>query len=79
MPRECSRRPSAKTPRSSFKHKKLYRSIKEELPDDTDFVSHGWTLRLSLQAVELLHSEPGAQIEVVDLHVLNPLDKDTIL
>src|ERR1035437_6064413 len=80
-----------------FEHKKLYRSIKEELPDDTDFVtdlfkaavrregkdmtlvSYGWTLQLSLQAAERMNAETGAQIEVVDLRVLNPLDKDTIL
>lgn len=80
-----------------FEHKKLYRSIKEELPDDTDFVtdlfkaavrregkdmtlvSYGWTLQLSLQAAERMSAETGAQIEVVDLRVLNPLDKDTIL
>jgi 2-oxoisovalerate dehydrogenase E1 component beta subunit len=80
-----------------FEHKKLYRSIKEELPDDTDFVtdlfkaavrcegkdmtlvSYGWTLQLSLQAAERMNAETGAQVEVVDLRVLNPLDKDTIL
>jgi 2-oxoisovalerate dehydrogenase E1 component beta subunit len=80
-----------------FEHKKLYRSIKEELPDDTDFVtdllkaavrrpgkdmtlvSYGWTLQLSMQAAERMHAETGADIEVVDLRVLNPLDKDTVL
>lgn len=80
-----------------FEHKKLYRSIKEDLPDGTDFVadlfkaairrpggdltlvSYGWTLQLSLQAAERLHAETGAEIEVVDLRVLNPLDKDTFL
>lgn len=80
-----------------FEHKKLYRSIKEELPDDTEhvadlfkaavrrtgtdmtLVSYGWTLQLSLQAAERLHAETGAEIEVVDLRVLNPIDKDTFL
>ena len=80
-----------------FEHKKLYRSIKEELPDGTDdiadlfkaavrrpgkdmtLVSYGWTLQHSLQAAEQLHAETGAEIEVVDLRVLNPLDKDTFL
>jgi 2-oxoisovalerate dehydrogenase E1 component beta subunit len=80
-----------------FEHKKLYRSIKEELPDDMDFVtdlfkaavrragkdmtlvSYGWTLQLSLQAAERLKTEKGVEVEVVDLRVLNPLDKDTIL
>jgi 2-oxoisovalerate dehydrogenase E1 component beta subunit len=80
-----------------FEHKKLYRSIKEELPDGEDLltdlfkaairrpgkdmtlVSYGWTLQLSLQAAEVLHSKTGAEVEVVDLRVLNPLDKDTFL
>jgi 2-oxoisovalerate dehydrogenase E1 component beta subunit len=80
-----------------FEHKKLYRSIKEELPDEGDFVtdlfkaavrrpgtdmtlvSYGWTMQLSLQAAERIHAETGAEIEVVDLRVLNPLDADTFL
>ena len=80
-----------------FEHKKLYRSIKEDLPDGDDFVTdlfkaavrrpgtdltlvtYGWTLQLSLQAAEKIHAETGAEIEVVDLRVLNPLDKDTFL
>jgi 2-oxoisovalerate dehydrogenase E1 component beta subunit len=80
-----------------FEHKKLYRSIKEDLPDGGDFVTdlfkasirrpgkdltlvtYGWTLQLSLQAAERLQAETGAEVEVVDLRVLNPLDKDTFL
>jgi 2-oxoisovalerate dehydrogenase E1 component beta subunit len=80
-----------------FEHKKLYRSLKEEIPDDADLladlfkaairrpgsdmtlVSYGWTLQLSLQAAEQIHAETGAEIEVIDLRVLNPLDKDTFL
>lgn len=80
-----------------FEHKKLYRSIKEELPDDGDFVTdlfkcairregkdltvvtYGYMLQLSLQAAEKVCSETGATIEVVDLRVLNPIDKDTFL
>lgn len=80
-----------------FEHKKLYRSIKEELPDNGDLVtdlfkaavrrpgkdmtlvSYGWTLQLSLQAAEKLHETTGADVEVIDLRVLNPLDKDTFL
>jgi len=80
-----------------FEHKKLYRSIKEELPDDPDLVadlfksavrrpgsdmtlvSYGWALQLSLQAAERLRTETGAEVEVVDLRILNPLDKDTFL
>ena len=80
-----------------FEHKKLYRSIKEELPDDGDFVtdlfkaairregtdltvvSYGYTLQLTLQAAEKVSAETGASIEVVDLRILSPLDKDTFL
>ena len=80
-----------------FEHKKLYRSIKEDLPDDGDFVtdlfkaairregtdltvvSYGYTLQLTLQAVEKVAAETGASIEVVDLRILSPLDKDTFL
>jgi 2-oxoisovalerate dehydrogenase E1 component beta subunit len=80
-----------------FEHKKLYRSLKEEIPDDPDFiadlfksairrpggdmtlVTYGWTLQLALQAAERIHTESGAEIEVIDLRVLNPLDKDTFL
>jgi 2-oxoisovalerate dehydrogenase E1 component beta subunit len=80
-----------------FEHKKLYRSIKEELPDDGDFitdlfkcairregtdltvVTYGYMLQLALQAADKVTSETGASIEVVDLRVLNPIDKDTFL
>ena len=44
---------------------------------DLTLVTYGWTLQLSLQAAEKIHAETGAEIEVVDLRVLNPLDKDT--
>jgi 2-oxoisovalerate dehydrogenase E1 component beta subunit len=79
-----------------FEHKKLYRSIKEEIPED-DYVadlysaavrrpgsdltaiSYGYTLQLTLQAAEQMKQQHGVNVEVVDLRVLNPLDKDTIL
>jgi len=79
-----------------FEHKKLYRSIKEDLPED-DFVaniykaavrregkditavSYGYTMQLTLQAAEKMKEEHGVDVEVVDLRVLNPLDKDTVL
>ncbi len=79
-----------------FEHKKLYRSIKEEIPDD-EFVadlykaavrreggditaiSYGYTLQLTLQAAERMKTEHDVDVEVVDLRVLNPLDKDTFL
>ena len=79
-----------------FEHKKLYRSIKEEIPDEEyvadlykaavrrpgthlTAISYGYTLQLTLQAAEKLKQEKDVDIEVVDLRVLNPLDKDTIL
>ncbi|MDP9267295.1 MAG: alpha-ketoacid dehydrogenase subunit beta [Acidobacteriota bacterium] len=79
-----------------FEHKKLYRSIKEDLPEDEyvadiykaairregkdiTAVSYGYTLQLTLQAAEKMKEEHGVDVEVVDLRVLNPLDKDTVL
>ncbi|MBI2677429.1 MAG: alpha-ketoacid dehydrogenase subunit beta [Candidatus Koribacter versatilis] len=79
-----------------FEHKKLYRSIKEDIPEDdyvTDIykaavrregkditaVSYGYTLQLTLQAAEKMKEEHDVDVEVVDLRVLNPLDKDTVL
>lgn len=79
-----------------FEHKKLYRSVKEEIPDedytvplleakvaragsDITLISYGYTLQLSLQAAEKLKQEHDVDVEVVDLRVLNPLDKDTFL
>ncbi len=79
-----------------FEHKKLYRSIKEEVPDD-DYtvpldraavrrpgkditaISYGYALQLTLQAAEKLKAEHDIDVEVVDLRVLSPLDKDTFL
>jgi 2-oxoisovalerate dehydrogenase E1 component beta subunit len=79
-----------------FEHKKLYRSVKEDIPEgdfvadlyksairrpgkDLTAISYGYTLQLTLQAAEKLKQELGAEVEVVDLRVLNPLDKDTLL
>ncbi len=79
-----------------FEHKKLYRSVKEELPDedytvplhkaairrpgkDLTAISYGYTLQLTLQAAERLKAEHDVDVEVVDLRVLSPLDKDTFL
>ncbi len=79
-----------------FEHKKLYRSIKEDIPDeeyvadlykaavrregkDITAVSYGYTLQLTLQAAEKMKEEHDVDVEVVDLRVLNPLDKDTVL
>ena len=79
-----------------FEHKKLYRSIKEEIPDedytvpllearvarpgsDITAISYGYTLQLTLQAAERMKKEHDVDVEVIDLRVLNPLDKDTFL
>jgi 2-oxoisovalerate dehydrogenase E1 component beta subunit len=79
-----------------FEHKKLYRSIKEEVPgddytvplmkaaikrkgSDVTAISHGYTLQLTLQAAEDIRKKRGAEVEVVDLRTLAPLDKDTFL
>jgi 2-oxoisovalerate dehydrogenase E1 component beta subunit len=79
-----------------FEHKKLYRSIKEEIPDedytvsldkavvrrggkDLTAISYGYTLQLTLQAAERIKEQHGAEVEVVDLITLNPLDRDTFL
>jgi 2-oxoisovalerate dehydrogenase E1 component subunit beta len=79
-----------------FEHKKLYRSIKEELPEDdytvplykaavrregsdVTAISYGYTLQLTLQAAEKVKQEHGLEVEVLDLRILSPLDKDTIL
>ena len=79
-----------------FEHKKLYRSIKEEIPEedyvsdlyksavrregaDITAISYGYTLQLTLQAAERIKQEHGVEVEVVDLRILSPLDKDTIL
>lgn len=79
-----------------FEHKKLYRSIKEEVPADDYLVpllkavikrkgaditaiSYGYTLQLTLQAAEKMHTEQGVEVEVIDLRTLSPLDSDTFL
>jgi 2-oxoisovalerate dehydrogenase E1 component beta subunit len=79
-----------------FEHKKLYRSIKEEIPEsdytadlykaavrregsDLTAVSYGYTMQLTLQAAERMKNEHGINVECVDLRVLNPLDRETVL
>lgn len=79
-----------------FEHKKLYRSVKEEVPQEdytvpllkakvsrkgTDLtaISYGYTLQLTLQAAEQVRQKHGAEVEVVDLRTLYPLDADTFL
>lgn len=79
-----------------FEHKKLYRSVKEEVPgddytvpllkaavkrqgNDITAISYGYTLQLTLQAAEKIKQQHGAEVEVIDLRTLAPLDKDTFL
>jgi len=46
---------------------------------DATIVTYGFMLQLALQAAEKVAEESGADVEVIDLRVLNPLDHDTIL
>jgi 2-oxoisovalerate dehydrogenase E1 component beta subunit len=79
-----------------FEHKKLYRSVKEEVPEeeyvadlykaavrrpgkDVTAISYGYMLHLTLQAAEKMKQEHGVEVEVIDLRILNPLDKETFL
>jgi 2-oxoisovalerate dehydrogenase E1 component beta subunit len=79
-----------------FEHKKLYRSVKEDIPDDeyvsdlykaairregsdVTAISYGYTLQLTLQAAEKMKQDHGVEVEVLDLRILSPLDKETIL
>ena len=79
-----------------FEHKKLYRSVKEEIPDgdytvpllkatvrrkgtDLTAISYGYTAQLTLQAAEQMKQKHGAEVEVIDLRTLAPLDTDTFL
>jgi 2-oxoisovalerate dehydrogenase E1 component beta subunit len=79
-----------------FEHKKLYRSLKEEVPEedftvsldkaavrrqgkDITAISYGYMMQLTLQAAEKMKEVHGAEVEVIDLRTLNPLDKDTFL
>ena len=77
-----------------FEHKGLYRRIKEDLPAeeytvpigkakvvregrDLTIVAYGAMVWTALEAAEKLAAE-GAQVEVVDLRTLLPLDRDTV-
>src|SRR5574341_851774 len=79
-----------------FEHKKLYRSIKEEVPEedftvsldqaairrpgkDITAISYGYMMQLTLQAAEKIKEAHNAEVEVIDLRTLNPLDKATFL
>ena len=78
-----------------FEHKKLYRSIKEEIPDQDYVVPIGKAAvrreGKDVTAVSYGYTlqltlqaadklkEKGVEVEVIDLRTLSPLDKDTIL
>ena len=78
-----------------FEHKHLYRRIREDVPEedyevplgvadvkregkDLSIVTYGAMVHASLEAAENLSKE-GAEVEVVDLRTLTPLDKDCFL
>jgi 2-oxoisovalerate dehydrogenase E1 component beta subunit len=77
-----------------FEHKGLYRRIKEDLPAedftvpigkakvvregrDLTIVTYGAMVWVALAAADKL-AEEGAQVEVVDLRTLVPLDRETV-
>jgi len=77
-----------------FEHKGLYRKIKEDLPasdytvpigkakvvregKDLTIVAYGAMVWTALEAAEKL-AEEGANVEVVDLRTLLPLDRETV-
>jgi 2-oxoisovalerate dehydrogenase E1 component beta subunit len=47
--------------------------------DDLTIVTYGLHRHLCLEAAELVASEDGVSIEVVDLRTISPLDRDTVL
>ena len=78
-----------------FEHKKLYHSIKEEIPDDDYIVPLGKAIvrreGKDITAVSYGYTaqltlqaaeklqEKGVSVEVIDLRTLSPLDKDSFL
>ena len=78
-----------------LEHKRTYRSVRGEVPEGdylvpigqadvkregkhATVVTYGLTLHYALQAAESL-SETGAEVEVVDLRSVRPIDADAIL
>ncbi len=78
-----------------FEHKHLYRRIREDVPEedyevplgvadvkregrDLSIVTYGAMVHASLEAAERLSKE-GAEVEIVDLRTLIPLDKECFL
>jgi 2-oxoisovalerate dehydrogenase E1 component beta subunit len=79
-----------------LEHKRTYRLISGEVPDepytvpigpadvkregqDLTVVAYGLMLHLCLEAAQRLQDEQGISVEVVDLHTISPLDKETVL
>ena len=78
-----------------LEHKRTYRSVRGEVPDDdyvvpigeaeikrdgkdATVVTYGLTLHYALQAADTLADE-GADVEVVDLRTVRPIDRATVL
>ena len=78
-----------------LEHKRTYRLIKEEVPEDHEVplgkarvhregaditvISYGLMLYTALEVAEKLSAEQGVEIDVVEPRTLYPLDKGTIL
>ena len=78
-----------------LEHKRTYRLIKEEVPEDHEVplgkarihregaditvISYGLMLYTALEVAEKLSAEHGVEIDVVEPRTLYPLDKGTIL
>jgi 2-oxoisovalerate dehydrogenase E1 component beta subunit len=77
-----------------FEHKKMYRSVRGEVPEGdhvvplgrafispgypVTVVAYGLMVHYALEAAERVAGE-GTETEVIDLRTLRPLDRDTIL
>jgi 2-oxoisovalerate dehydrogenase E1 component beta subunit len=78
-----------------LEHKRTYRSVRGEVPDEdyvveigkaevkrhgtsATIVTYGLTLHYALEAADTLAAE-GAEIEVVDLRTVSPIDAETVL
>ncbi|MCZ8522878.1 MULTISPECIES: alpha-ketoacid dehydrogenase subunit beta [Paenibacillus] len=78
-----------------FEHMKLYRTFREEVPEeaytvplgkakvvregtDLTLVTYGAMVHASLKAADEVQRTRGAQVEVIDLRTLMPLDMDTV-
>ncbi|HEV8522970.1 MAG TPA: transketolase C-terminal domain-containing protein [Terriglobales bacterium] len=57
----------------------LYKAAVRRPGSDITAISYGHTLQLTLQAAERMKELHDAEVEVVDLRILSPLDKNTFL